>query len=139
MSAYLFLILRLAMALALLAFLFWAFWNLWSDLRLQSKKAGELRAPQLTLTLENLPSITTSSTQAEIYMGRDDACEFHFDNGTLSARHARFLYHHGHWWIEDLHSSNGTYINENPVNSPVVITSQDQLRFGELAFNVKIE
>jgi pSer/pThr/pTyr-binding forkhead associated (FHA) protein len=127
------------MALALLMFLSWALWNLWSDLRFQSKKVAGLRAPKLNLTLSQAPAITISSTRLEVYLGRDAACDFHFDDGTLSARHARFQYHHGQWWLEDLHSSNGTYINDNPVLSPVVITTHDQLRFGELAFSVKIE
>ncbi len=139
MSAYIFLVLRLAMAVALLVFVCWALWNLWRDLRFQAKKVSELRAPKLTLTLNQVPSISASSSQAEVYVGRDSACDFHFDHGTLSARHARFQYHHGQWWIEDLKSSNGTYLNEDPVISPVVLTTQDQLRFGELIFSVKIE
>jgi hypothetical protein len=139
MSANIFLFLRLAMAFALLLFLAWALWSLWSALRFQSKKVSESRAPKLTLTLSKLPSNSISSTQQEVYVGRDAACDFHFDDGTLSARHARFQYHHGQWWIEDLQSSNGTYLNENPVVAPVVITTQDQLRLGELTFSVKID
>ena len=127
------------MALALLIFLCWALWNLWSDLRFQSRKVAESRAPKLTLVLNKTPAYSASSTQQEVFVGRDAACDFHFDEGTLSARHARFQYHHGQWWVEDLHSSNGTYLNEDPVISPVVITTQDQLRFGELSFSVKIE
>jgi len=127
------------MALALLIFLCWALWNLWSDLRFQSRRVAESRAPKLTLVLNHTPAYSASSTQQEVFVGRDAACDFHFDEGTLSARHARFQYHHGQWWVEDLHSSNGTYLNEDPVISPVVITTQDQLRFGELSFSVKIE
>ncbi len=139
MSAILFLILRLAMALVLLGFLCWALWNLWNDLRFQSRKIAEAHAPRLTLTLDHVPPISKSSNQSEVYLGRDSACGFYFDDPTLSARHARLQFHHGQWWVEDMNSSNGTYINDSPVTSPVVITSLDQLRFGELCFNVKIE
>ena len=34
-------------------------------------------------------------------------------------------YRQSQWWIEDLHSTNGTFLNQEAVLEPVVITDGD--------------
>ena len=77
--------------------------------------------------------------QAELTIGRDPTCECSLDEPTISARHARLSYHHAQWWVEDLHSRNGSFLNDEPVRSKVVITSGDSLRCGSIVMIIDIE
>jgi pSer/pThr/pTyr-binding forkhead associated (FHA) protein len=62
-----------------------------------------------------------------------------FGDDTVSARHARLSYHHNQWWVEDLQSRNGTYLNDERVSVPTVIVSGDELRYGQVATLIEID
>jgi pSer/pThr/pTyr-binding forkhead associated (FHA) protein len=140
MSGVVFLIVRILLALALYAFLGWALFTLWQDLRRQSRMLSASQAPAIVLAL--LKEGETHSyrfTQTEVMLGRDPACDLNLEDRTISAQHARLSYHHGQWWVEDLGSTNGTFLNQEVVEEPVVLTAGDELRFGQMAFQVQIE
>lgn len=139
MSGPVLLALRIALTVALYAFLGWALYTLWQDLRRQSKLLTSSQVPRLTLIhqVDGISKAFRYST-AEVTIGRDPACDFHLEDKTISAQHARLSYHHSQWWVEDLHSTNGTFLNQEPVSEPVVITAGDQLRCGQLIFEIGI-
>jgi pSer/pThr/pTyr-binding forkhead associated (FHA) protein len=140
MSAPIFLALRIALSVVLYAFLGWALYTVWKDLRQQSApRAGSL-TPALTLTVasQDEPQVYQFSG-SEIIVGRDPISDCHLMDQTISARHTRLVYHHNQWWVEDLHSTNGTFLNQEPVTESIVITSGDQLRCGQVMLNVSIE
>jgi hypothetical protein len=135
MSATILLILRLLLAASLYAFLAWGIYILWQDLRRQSQVLGTRTAPSLSLTHN---AHVYRFTTPEVVIGRDPVCDLHMPDRTISAQHTRLTHHHGQWWVEDLHSTNGTYLNNQPVTEPLVITSQDELRCGTLVFQLQI-
>lgn len=140
MSGPILLVLRIAIAVALYAFLGWGLWLIWRDLRRQSQALGMPVHPPLLLTLQkDEQPAKYRFTSPEVTIGRDSTCECRLDAPTISARHARLSYHHGQWWLEDLHSRNGTYLNDEPVRSQVVVISGDCLRCGSLVFDIEIE
>ena len=53
------------------------------------------------------------------------------NEGTISGYHARLSYQNEQWWLEDLGSRNGTFVNELPVSEPLVVTYGDMLGFGK--------
>lgn len=140
MSGPIFLVLRIALSVALYAFLGWAFYTVWKDLRRQSSPQASSHTPSLSLTImtEDEPQVLQFSG-SEIIVGRDPVSDCHLMDQTISARHTRLVYHHKQWWVEDLHSTNGTFLNQEPVTESVVITSGDQLRCGQVILNVSIE
>lgn len=140
MSGPILLALRIATAVALYAFLGWGLWLLWHDLRRRSRELSAPIHPPLLLRLQNgdQPAIYRF-TSPEITIGRDSTCECSLDEPTISARHARLSYHHAQWWVEDLHSRNGSFLNDEPVRSKVVITSGDSLRCGSIVMVIDIE
>ena len=72
--------------------------------------------------------------RGELMLGRSDGCDVVVAGAYASARHARLYYQAGQFWLEDLHSTNGTYINGRLVSAPVVLANGDRLRIGGVTF-----
>ena len=70
----------------------------------------------------------------ELFIGRSDDCDVIVSGSYASARHARLFYQAGQYWLEDLHSTNGTYINGRLVSLPVVLANGDRIRIGSVTF-----
>ena len=47
-----------------------------------------------------------------------------------SNHHARFQFAHGSWYVEDLHSTNGTYLNGHRMFSAQRLRKNDKVRIG---------
>lgn len=140
MSGLILLGLRLFLALSLYAFLAWAFLSLWRDVKQQSELLAARKVPPISLTIrrgETAPQVR-HFTQPEITIGRDPACECPLQDETASARHARLSYHHGQWWLEDLNSTNGTFLNRERVSTPTVVVSEDQIGCGKISLTITL-
>jgi pSer/pThr/pTyr-binding forkhead associated (FHA) protein len=48
----------------------------------------------------------------------------------VSAHHARITFTGGQWLLEDLGSRNGTFVNELPLEGPLVVTLEDRIQIG---------
>ena len=139
MTAILLLILRLAMVLALYAFLGWAVYTLWRDIKRQSELLAARRIPKITLVSQfGDESISSDFVVPELVLGRDQTCDLILDEKTVSAEHARLSYHHGNWWVEDLHSRNGTFLNLELLAAQAVLTSGDELQVGQVKLRIEI-
>lgn len=138
LPGYVLLALRLGLVVVLYSFLAWAFSTLWRELRQQGTQPISSSIPAIHLTLPE-DSAIQQFNQAQVYVGRDPACEFRLENETVSSRHARLSFHHKQWWLEDLNSRNGTFLNEIPLDTPTVLTSNDQVRCGEVVFSITLK
>ena len=140
MTAIIVLILRILMAVALYGFIVWVVLTLWRDLQQQARALSGRTIPPLTLSAPQLnPPLAQQITNHEVIMGRDPGCDLIITNETVSARHAKLSFHHKQWWIEDLRSTNGTYLNDESVQTATVIISGDDLRLGEVQFQINID
>lgn len=139
MSATILLIIRLAMALALYGFLGWVVWTLWRDIKRQDELLAARRIPGLTL-IEQVESgeVSYEFSIPDILVGRDQTCDLILDEKTVSAEHARLSYHHGNWWVEDMHSRNGTLLNVELLSTAAVVVSGDELQLGQVVIRVEI-
>lgn len=137
MSGIVVLILRILLVALLFSFLGWALFTIWRDLRIQSQLLSSPHIPPLEILqpeVENAQSFTIP----EVIIGRSDHSNFPIANETVSARHARLSYHHKQWWVEDMNSTNGTYLNDERLSVPTVIVEGDELRCGQVSLLIKI-
>jgi pSer/pThr/pTyr-binding forkhead associated (FHA) protein len=140
MSGSIVLALRLALALALYAFIGWAFVTLWRDLQKQGTALVTRRAPGISLRVQagSAMPVLRHFIQPEITVGRDATCDIFSADDTISARHAHLTYHHAQWWLEDLGSTNGTRLNGQTVTTPTVLTNDDEIACGATILVVDI-
>lgn len=135
-------ILRVLLVASLLGFLGWAVWAIWRDLRSQGQFISAPAIPTLKLTrldeVEAGEQTQTTFNGPEIIVGRSMASDYPIADETVSARHARFSFHHNHWWVEDFRSTNGTFLNDERVSVPTVIVSGDELRVGQFTLLIEI-
>jgi serine/threonine protein kinase len=75
---------------------------------------------------------THRDTQVEIDLGPYGASE-----AGVSRQHARLTWQNGQWFIEDLGSLNGTYLNEVKLtpNTPALLKHKDVIRCSHLSFS----
>lgn len=139
MSGIVVLIIRVFLAVALYAFLGWALYTIWRDLRIQTLVLASQKAPAITLTRIGMDEFLPASFQkSEIFIGRDPTSTLSVNDETVSGRHARLVYRHNQWWVEDLHSTNGTFLNDEPVHMMTVLVSGDEIRVGQTNLRVEI-
>ena len=133
-------ILRLLLAGALYAFLGWSIYTIWQDLRIHSTLLGSKQIPIIKIETTNKEeNLVLELDLPEIIIGRDPNCEFSISDDTISAKHAKLGYRQKQWWIEDLQSTNGTFLNEEAIKTPTVVISGDELRCGQVELSIHIQ
>ncbi len=141
MTATIVLILRLLLAVALYTFLGWTLWTLLQEFKRQGDKLAIQKKPVITLYIqigrgrENVRRFL----QPEIMIGRDPNCDLALMDEALSAHHARLAHHHGQWWLEDLNSTNGTFLNHEKLTTSAVVITGDQFKCGNTVFGIQME
>jgi hypothetical protein len=66
----------------------------------------------------------------ELTIGRAAGCQITLDDTFVSQLHARVFAREGNYLVEDLGSTNGTYLNRQKVTGPMVIRPGDELQIG---------
>ncbi len=66
----------------------------------------------------------------ELTVGRAAGCGVTVDDTYASQLHARVFARDGQWFVEDLGSTNGTFLNRHKVHGPQVMRRGDRLQVG---------
>jgi pSer/pThr/pTyr-binding forkhead associated (FHA) protein len=73
-------------------------------------------------------------------VGRDERCEIQLDSRQVSRTHAEIYPDDGVWWVRDLGSTNGTFVDGEPVeNVPLPAESVISCAVDGPQINLKIE
>ncbi|KAA8825905.1 FHA domain-containing protein [Bifidobacterium reuteri] len=77
--------------------------------------------------------------ESEITLGRAASNTVVLDDEFVSSHHAR-VYRDaasGQWAIEDLHSTNGTVVNQQRINRPTILPARIPVRIGATTFELR--
>jgi hypothetical protein len=72
-----------------------------------------------------------------IQIGRAPSCQIRLDDSYISQLHAKISERNGSWVVEDLGSTNGTYLNQRKLSVPTELSPGDRIRVGKTVLEVK--
>jgi pSer/pThr/pTyr-binding forkhead associated (FHA) protein len=123
--------LRIVLAVLLYAFLALVFYVIARDLR-QRAKEERAACPSATLVVEAETSPELRfAVRPVTAVGRSRDNHVIVADPFASSNHAIIAWRDNTWWVEDLNSHNGTYLNDQRVTSPQVLAAGDRIRIGE--------
>jgi pSer/pThr/pTyr-binding forkhead associated (FHA) protein len=73
----------------------------------------------------------------QVDIGRADGCAIRLQDTYVSQMHARLAGKNGAWYVEDLGSTNGTYLNDRKVVAPVEVHAGDVVRVGKTVLELR--
>jgi pSer/pThr/pTyr-binding forkhead associated (FHA) protein len=74
---------------------------------------------------------------AELTVGRGGGCSVVLDDSFVSQVHARLVMTGGRWQVEDLESTNGTWVNADRVVGPRPLSVGDHLAMGSVVMELR--
>ncbi len=75
--------------------------------------------------------------QAPILIGRGTDAAIRLDDDYVSTRHARIASSADQWFVEDLGSTNGTYVGTARITQPTTLTLGTQVRIGKTILELR--
>ncbi len=75
--------------------------------------------------------------ETPVTLGRAHDCTIVLDDDYASSRHARIFPKDGQWWVEDLGSTNGTYLDRSRLTSPTTIPLGVPVRVGKTVLELR--
>ena len=131
-------------------FLLWMARSALKDLRRSEAEGAQAAAPDATGLHEAAPrraprgcasAAAPGSKAGAAYdlsggalLGRGDEADIVLEDAFASSRHAQLVPHGDVIVLEDLGSTNGTYLNDEPLRGPQPLHPGDRIRIGDSAF-----
>ncbi len=106
----------------------------------KSAKSGPEVSPKLTVASGGALVKGAEFTISEsMTIGRGQGCNVPMPRDTFaSSVHARIYQHSNGWYVDDLDSTNGTFVNGKKVAGSQIIVSGDRLQVGQTIFEVSL-
>ena len=75
--------------------------------------------------------------EVPVLIGRGPDAAIRLDDDYVSTRHARIAASGDEWYVEDLGSTNGTYVGANRLTEPLSVTVGSQVRIGKTVLELR--
>lgn len=99
---------------------------------------SETDQAQNAILLKSMGGSDPIDVQGEMTVGRGSSCDVVIEQDRLSRTHAKLIAGDGVLMVEDLGSTNGTFINDNPVKAATAAKNGDVVKFDAFAYQVCI-
>jgi pSer/pThr/pTyr-binding forkhead associated (FHA) protein len=104
-------------------------------------KAQELFSQQPVKSLLTIEPQDVKGTEyileEEIFLGRDEECAIIIKDTFASHRHARIFLEENTLFLEDLTSTNGTFVNGEKIEKPCLLRQSDRIQIGNTILEAK--
>jgi pSer/pThr/pTyr-binding forkhead associated (FHA) protein len=91
----------------------------------------------LVVTAGSLAGTTVALGATPVTIGRANECTLVLDDDYASGRHARLFPQDGQWYVEDLRSTNGTYLDRQKVTAPMPVSLGVPIRVGKTVVELR--
>jgi pSer/pThr/pTyr-binding forkhead associated (FHA) protein len=91
----------------------------------------------LVVTQGALSGTSIRLGEAPVTMGRSQDSTIVLDDDYVSSRHARIFPQDGQWFVEDMGSTNGTYLDRTKVTSPTPVKIGVPIRVGKTSVELR--
>ncbi len=95
------------------------------------------RAPSRAAVVEGDQRGKSFELQDELIIGRGDRCHLVLDDTYVSQVHARIFSRDGSYMVEDLGSTNGTYLNRARITAPAELQRGDRVKIGKTVLEMR--
>src|SRR6516162_2971570 len=75
----------------------------------------------------------------QFLIGRDPQCQLRPASASISKRHCALIQRDGKVFVRDFDSTNGTFVNDQPVKGEVELKHDDRLKVGPLLFGLSVK
>ncbi len=103
----------------------------------QQAQGGRPGPSQLVVTAGGLTGTRIGLTGAPVLIGRANDSTIVLEDDYASTRHARISLQDGMWVVEDLGSTNGTYLGQRKVDGPMPMEVGVPLRIGQTVLELR--
>jgi pSer/pThr/pTyr-binding forkhead associated (FHA) protein len=101
----------------------------------QRSRRGQLHT--LVVTGGALKGTTIDLSEQQITLGRANDATLVLNDDYASSRHARIFPQDGQWIVEDLGSTNGTYLDRQKVTRPTPVPAGVPIRIGKTVLELR--
>jgi hypothetical protein len=105
--------------------------------RASAAPPGPRRASVLFVTEGGLAGTRIGLTGAPVLIGRADDSTLVLTDDYASTRHARISQQDGVWFVEDLGSTNGTYLGQHKLGGPTPLEVGVPIRIGKTVLELR--
>lgn len=104
----------------------------------KAPKTGKAKAPVIVIVRNAKgKKLSSKKLSGTMQIGRDEGCDIRPDDAYLSQFHAKLYANDGVWYVEDLGSTNGTYLNQQRLTGPMELHAGDTIRVGEVTMELR--
>jgi pSer/pThr/pTyr-binding forkhead associated (FHA) protein len=102
-----------------------------------ARGGGRGEPQRLLVTGGPLSGTTLPLTEQQITIGRSNDATLVLNDDYASSRHARLFPQDGQWIVEDLGSTNGTYLDRQKVTQPIPVPTGVPIRIGKTVLELR--
>jgi pSer/pThr/pTyr-binding forkhead associated (FHA) protein len=102
------------------------------------KAKGGRKAPRNVVVLDDHGAkVDSRRLDGTLQVGRAEACQVRLSDTYVSSFHARIYNKDGSWYVEDLGSTNGTYLNQRRITAAAELRAGDRVRIGKTTLDFR--
>jgi pSer/pThr/pTyr-binding forkhead associated (FHA) protein len=100
-------------------------------------KQADQKATKLVVTEGDKAGTEIALSGRQLTIGRAGDSDLIVDDEYASTHHAKLVLINGDWLIQDLDSTNGTFLDGKKVGTPVAVAMNTQVRVGQTTFELR--
>ncbi len=98
---------------------------------------ADLKATKLVVTAGDKVGTEIALAGRQLTIGRAGDSDLIVDDEYASTHHAKLVFINGDWLIQDLDSTNGTFLDGQKVSTPLPVAMNTQVRVGQTTFELR--